>query len=116
MTGFSALPLAEHGTSDAQWAGISKIMGPRWARLPILTIGLLGVQVFWSVEMSYGECPMATVQVWTERIKLMMPLCGPKASPYLISLGLSKSWMSLVFLAGPLAGLIVQPVVGKSTL
>jgi solute carrier family 45 protein 1/2/4 len=35
------------------------------------------------------------------------------ASPYLLSLGLSKSYMSLVFLAGPLSGLLVQPVIGR---
>lgn len=35
-----------------------------------------------------------------------------QASPYLLSLGLSKSLMSLVFVAGPLSGLIVQPIVG----
>ncbi|GJN89623.1 hypothetical protein Rhopal_002610-T1 [Rhodotorula paludigena] len=34
------------------------------------------------------------------------------ASPFLLSLGVSKSMMSIVFLAGPLSGLIVQPVVG----
>jgi solute carrier family 45 protein 1/2/4 len=55
MTGFSALPLAEEGQDDnAQWVGVSRIMGPRWAHLPTLTIGLLGCQVLWSVEMSYG--------------------------------------------------------------
>ena len=36
----------------------------------------------------------------------------PAASPFLISLGLSKSSMSFVFMAGPLSGLIVQPLVG----
>jgi solute carrier family 45 protein 1/2/4 len=34
------------------------------------------------------------------------------ASPYLLSLGLSKSSMSLVFLAGPLSGLVMQPLIG----
>jgi solute carrier family 45 protein 1/2/4 len=34
------------------------------------------------------------------------------ASPYLLELGLSKSYMSLVFMAGPLSGLIVQPLIG----
>jgi hypothetical protein len=34
------------------------------------------------------------------------------ASPYLLSLGLSKSLMSIVFLAGPLSGLFVQPLIG----
>ncbi|CAO3644138.1 unnamed protein product [Mucor fragilis] len=33
-------------------------------------------------------------------------------TPYLLSLGLSKSYMSLVWIAGPLSGLIMQPVVG----
>lgn len=35
-----------------------------------------------------------------------------KASPYLLDLGLSKSLMSLVFVAGPLSGLIMQPIIG----
>lgn len=34
------------------------------------------------------------------------------ASPYLIGLGLTKSQMSLVLTAGPISGLIVQPLVG----
>ena len=34
------------------------------------------------------------------------------ASPYLLDLGLSKSFMSLVFMAGPLSGLVVQPLIG----
>ncbi|KAF7978571.1 hypothetical protein HWV62_45505 [Athelia sp. TMB] len=87
MTGFASLPLAESGPPAAHLAGVSKIRGPAWLRMPALTVGLLGVQVLWSVEMSY-------------------------ASPYLLSLGLSKSWMAMVFLAGPLSGLIVQPVIG----
>src|SRR5690349_10918688 len=33
-------------------------------------------------------------------------------SPYLISLGLSRNLTALVWLAGPLSGLIIQPVVG----
>jgi len=36
------------------------------------------------------------------------------ASPYLLSLGLSKSLMAIVFVAGPLSGLIVQPLVGTA--
>ena len=60
MTGFSALPVAEEGGEDyedsTRWAGVPRILGPKWAQLPILTVGLLGVQLFWSVEMSYGAC------------------------------------------------------------
>lgn len=56
MTGFSALAVAEDGgyQGDVQWAGVSRILGPKWAQLPMLTIGLCGVQILWSVEFSYG--------------------------------------------------------------
>ncbi|XAO26016.1 hypothetical protein I312_104849 [Cryptococcus bacillisporus CA1280] len=70
-----------------QWIGTAGVKGPKWARLPLLTVGMLGIQCVWSIEMGY-------------------------ASPYLLELGLSKSFMSLVFMAGPLSGLIVQPLVG----
>lgn len=33
-------------------------------------------------------------------------------SPYLLELGLSKATMAMVFMAGPIAGLLVQPVIG----
>ncbi|KAM0624441.1 hypothetical protein ACHAQF_009118 [Verticillium nonalfalfae] len=33
-------------------------------------------------------------------------------TPYLLNLGLTKSNTSLVWIAGPLSGLIVQPIVG----
>ncbi|KAK8247671.1 hypothetical protein HDK77DRAFT_481158 [Phyllosticta capitalensis] len=55
--------------------------------LLLLTLGGLGLQIAWSVELSYG-------------------------SPYLISLGLSKSLLALVWIAGPLSGTLVQPYVG----
>ncbi|KIJ37094.1 hypothetical protein M422DRAFT_69504 [Sphaerobolus stellatus SS14] len=89
MTGFSALPIGgdEEALRNMQWSGESKVLGPRWLRMPLLTVGMMGLQIIWSVEMSY-------------------------ASPYLISMGLSRSFMSIVFLAGPLSGLIVQPLVG----
>ncbi|KDQ54088.1 hypothetical protein JAAARDRAFT_38701 [Jaapia argillacea MUCL 33604] len=89
MTGFSALAAAKPGEREdgSQLRGASKILGPRWLQMPNLTIGFLGVQILWSVEMSY-------------------------ASPYLLSLGLKKSFMAIVLIAGPLSGLIVQPIVG----
>ncbi|OXG19816.1 solute carrier family 45, member 1/2/4 [Cryptococcus neoformans Ze90-1] len=74
-------------THAVQWIGTAGVKGPKWARLPLLTVGMLGIQCVWSIEMGY-------------------------ASPYLLELGLSKSFMSLVFMAGPLSGLIVQPLVG----
>lgn len=55
--------------------------------LTVLTLGIGGLQIAWSVEMSNG-------------------------SPYLLSLGLSKSLMALVWIAGPLTGTLVQPYIG----
>lgn len=55
--------------------------------LILLTISIGGLQIAWSVELSNG-------------------------SPYLLSLGLSKSLMALVWIAGPLTGTLVQPYVG----
>lgn len=53
----------------------------------LLTISIGGLQMAWAVELSNG-------------------------SPYLLSLGLSKSLMALVWIAGPLSGTLVQPYVG----
>ncbi|CAG9937862.1 unnamed protein product [Clonostachys rosea f. rosea IK726] len=55
--------------------------------LVLLALGIGGLQLAWSVELSNG-------------------------SPYLLSLGLSKSLMALVWIAGPLTGTLVQPYVG----
>ncbi|PHH63030.1 hypothetical protein CDD81_6361 [Ophiocordyceps australis] len=55
--------------------------------LLMLALGIGGLQIAWSVELSNG-------------------------SPYLLSLGLSKSLMALVWMAGPLTGTLVVPYVG----
>ncbi|KAI0166079.1 major facilitator superfamily domain-containing protein [Xylariaceae sp. FL1272] len=52
--------------------------------LIVLNISLAGLQVAWAVELSNG-------------------------TPYLLSLGLSKSLMALVWIAGPITGTLVQP-------
>lgn len=75
--------------SRVEWVGKPLVAGAPWMRLPLLTVGMLGLQCVWSIEMGY-------------------------ASPWLLELGLSKSMMSLVFVAGPLSGLIVQPLIGES--
>lgn len=58
MTGFSAVPIADESEDDhnRRWAGVAHVAGPVWTQLPTLTIGLFGVQMLWSVEMSYGDC------------------------------------------------------------
>ncbi|KAI5786344.1 major facilitator superfamily domain-containing protein [Peziza echinospora] len=73
---------------SARWSGSPSIWGPTQSvRMALLTISLAGVQLVWGFEMAY-------------------------CSPYLLSLGLSKSSMSLVWIVGPLSGLITQPIVG----
>lgn len=52
-----------------------------------LSISMAGAQVAWTVELGYG-------------------------TPFLLSLGISEQLTSLVWLAGPISGLIAQPVIG----
>ncbi|THV08418.1 MFS general substrate transporter [Dendrothele bispora CBS 962.96] len=52
-----------------------------------LSISMLGAQIVWTVELGYG-------------------------TPFLLSLGISEQLTSLVWLAGPISGLIAQPVIG----
>lgn len=84
--GFAASSEASQPSAQT-FRGRPHILGPKLTHLPTLTIGMLGVSMFWSVEMGY-------------------------ASPYLLSLGLTKSSMAAVFVAGPLSGLVVQPLMG----
>ncbi|KAF1851211.1 uncharacterized protein K460DRAFT_401236 [Cucurbitaria berberidis CBS 394.84] len=74
--------------SDDDWMGEHHVEETKssWF-LFLLTFGGLGLQIGWSVETSNG-------------------------SPYLLSLGLSKSMLALVWIAGPLSGVLVQPYVG----
>ncbi|KAG6854846.1 hypothetical protein C0991_012036 [Blastosporella zonata] len=52
-----------------------------------LSISMAGAQIAWTVELGYG-------------------------TPFLLGLGLSEHVTSLVWLAGPISGLIAQPVIG----
>lgn len=101
--------------SDVHYRGYARVRGPGWAKFPLITIGLLGVQIFWSVEMSYGMCfRLGGAFGFTVLVGYrLLTWFAFAASPYLLSLGLSKSYMALVFVAGPLSGLIVQPLIGE---
>ncbi|KAK0529942.1 hypothetical protein OC835_004187 [Tilletia horrida] len=57
------------------------------AALFTLTLALAGAQLTWTLELAYGNL-------------------------FLLSLGLSKPHSALVWLAGPLSGLIAQPLIG----
>lgn len=48
--------LGQVGTGHAvQWIGTPGVKGPKWGKLPLLTVGMLGIQCVWSIEMGYGE-------------------------------------------------------------
>ncbi|EFR00697.1 general alpha-glucoside permease [Nannizzia gypsea CBS 118893] len=53
----------------------------------LLALSIGGLQIVWSVELSNG-------------------------SPYLLSLGMNKSLLAFVWIAGPLTGTLVQPYIG----
>ncbi|KAI1162359.1 major facilitator superfamily domain-containing protein [Nemania serpens] len=72
----------------SRWRGQPSIKGSSEAsRMALLTLSTIGITFVWGVEQTY-------------------------CTPYLLSLGLTKSKTSLVWIAGPLSGLIVQPIVG----
>ncbi|PNH42756.1 hypothetical protein VD0004_g4613 [Verticillium dahliae] len=80
--------LKQDFTEMSTWGGLPHIKGSSEAmRMVLLTFNAIGITFTWGVEMTY-------------------------CTPYLLNLGLTKSNTSLVWIAGPLSGLIVQPIVG----
>ncbi|KAL8714777.1 MAG: hypothetical protein Q9220_001290 [cf. Caloplaca sp. 1 TL-2023] len=72
----------------ASWTGTPSIKGSTESvRMALLTFSLVGLQFTWGIEMTY-------------------------CTPYLLQLGLTKSKTSLVWIAGPLSGLIMGPLIG----
>lgn len=142
MAGGAGLTVLPAYHSGSRWVGRSAVLpsnpsAPQWVRWLVLTAPLFGLQLVWSCEMAQGPslllipvAPGAPVHPLTRPSSPSSLLVDPHlptdttraASPFLLSLGVSKSMMSIVFLAGPLSGLIVQPLVGvlsdrcKSTL
>ena len=83
MTGFALLPTApEEGPEQhgQKFKGVSRILGPKWAQLPVITVGLLGVQMFWSVEASYGVYLLVTQNV--DRSQFMTCQLPPTCLPW----------------------------------
>jgi solute carrier family 45 protein 1/2/4 len=81
------------GDADLDVDGANKIVDTgrkkllsTW-NLVTLSISMAGAQIAWTVELGYG-------------------------TPFLLSLGLSEQLTSLVWLAGPISGLIAQPLIG----
>jgi len=54
MTGPSFIQLDSGHDTGATSLEDTPILGPKWIKLPALTVGFVGLQALWSVEMSYG--------------------------------------------------------------
>lgn len=74
--------------NGTHWTGKPHVFGSsETLKMGLLTVSVAGLQLAWSVEMSY-------------------------VNVYLLSLGMSKSHLSVIWVAGPLSGLIMQPIIG----
>lgn len=71
---------------------------------------MCSLQVIWSVVRSNGAVSSLADSRYHINVPSDQPLTALK--PYLVSLGLSKSFTALVWLAAPLCGVVVQPIVG----
>ena len=54
MTGSSFIQLDSGHDIGTVSLEDTPILGPKWIKLPALTLGFIGLQALWSVEMSYG--------------------------------------------------------------
>jgi solute carrier family 45 protein 1/2/4 len=94
--------------AQAQWQGTPRVKGSSESmRMVLLTFSLIGlqyVQVFNEGSNTNSDSNEIGRFTWGTE----MTYC----TPYLLQLGLTKSKLSLVWIAGPLSGLIMQPIVG----
>ncbi|KAF8663452.1 hypothetical protein AX16_001022 [Volvariella volvacea WC 439] len=82
----SEAPESRHVQDNGKNAAHAKKLLTNWD-LITLSISMAGAQIAWTVELGYG-------------------------TPFLLNLGLSAQLTSLVWLAGPISGLVAQPVIG----
>ena len=55
MTGYSGLAIQDDPSPASKLVGEAHVKGPKWARMPLLTLPMLGLQSVWSVEMAWGQ-------------------------------------------------------------
>ena len=60
------------------------------------------LQIEWSVELAYGS---------VSNVDHILCVSNLTEQPYLLGLGISKSLLAFVWIAGPLSGTLVQPYV-----
>lgn len=100
-------PANPQSEAEVTLVGEAQVIGPSWAHAPILGTVFFGTQIIWSIEMAYGGSGPTMLQNFGH-----VTNCKLEASSYLHSLGLSKAAASMILLAAPLSGLVVQPLVG----
>jgi solute carrier family 45 protein 1/2/4 len=120
-------PSSSH--SQHEWVGRASVRGggPRWLKLVYVTVSMIGLQLVWSTEMAYGECPVYGGRVWPDLIwALKRPRtccrsasqsqpCQPSSLPVPCQVRLhclSLYHVCNVFTTPPSPGLIVQPLIG----
>lgn len=96
------------------FCGIQVCMGRR--RVDRVALSSRRSQFVWTVEMGYGRVfgKLRRKHHMMDRrsTKLTTIICTCTGTPYLSALGLSKPVLTLAWLAGPLSGLLMQPLVG----
>jgi len=78
-----------------------------------LTVAIAGAQLAWTVEMACVLFLSLLLSLAPRASADSLPFCR-YGTPYLLGLGLTKQGTSLVWMAGPLSGMFVQPIVGES--
>ncbi|KAG8808693.1 hypothetical protein FRC19_005718, partial [Serendipita sp. 401] len=85
-----SIPPRQTGDAERQATTSSKKSSERrmtWKDFINISISMAGAQIAWTLELGYG-------------------------TPFLRGLGLPEQLTSLVWLAGPISGLIAQPLIG----
>ena len=69
-----------------------------------LSISMAGAQIAWTVELGYARSCITNPNTYLS--------VSSYGTPFLLTLGVSEQLTSLVWLAGPISGLIAQPLIG----
>uniref|UniRef100_D8PPH9 MFS general substrate transporter n=2 Tax=Schizophyllum commune (strain H4-8 / FGSC 9210) TaxID=578458 RepID=D8PPH9_SCHCM len=87
--GAGGTSLARHKSPPEQAPAPADVKKKRLTTWDLITlsISMAGAQIAWTVELGYG-------------------------TPFLLGLGLSEQLTALVWLAGPISGLVAQPIIG----
>lgn len=109
---------------DPAATGIKTFVNPAAKRLTtkdliFLSISMAGAQIAWTVELgsvlhNVRLSSLFAVNPSLSRTCAYKLFVGRYGTPFLLSLGVSEQLTSLVWLAGPISGLIAQPLIGAS--